>query len=171
MEVVTSKTPKKNSIYMVFEAMSHDLTGLIESDYSKHFSQGQVKCYLQQLFQGLHYIHKNGILHRDIKPSNILLNGKGEVKLGDFGLSRPYSGNKNYTNRVVTLWYRAPELLLGTQKYGPGIDIWSAGCIMGELLLNTPLMPGPNEVRFSQAFFFFSRLIVCFFPFFSSLTS
>jgi cyclin-dependent kinase 12/13 len=130
---------------MVMEAMSHDLTGLMESEYARHFSRGQVKCYMQQVFRGLHYCHQNGILHRDIKPSNILLNTNGEVKLADFGLSRPFAGQRNYTNRVVTLWYRAPELLLGSQRYGPGIDMWSAGCIMGELLLNSPLFPGPNE--------------------------
>jgi cyclin-dependent kinase 12/13 len=152
--VVTSKSSKAGggggkgtSIYMVFEAMSHDLTGLMESEYSKHFSQGQVKCYMQQLFEALNYCHRNGILHRDLKPSNILLNPRGEVKLADFGLSRPYDGRKNYTNRVVTLWYRAPELLLGSQRYGPGIDMWSAGCILGELLLNQPLLPGPTGKR------------------------
>ena len=133
------------SIYMVFEAMTHDLTGLMESEYSKQFTRGQVKCYMQQLFEALNYCHRNGILHRDIKPSNILLNEGGEVKLADFGLSRPFSGQKNYTNRVVTLWYRAPELLLGAQRYGPGIDMWSAGCILAELLLNQPLLPGPTE--------------------------
>lgn len=130
---------------MVFEAMSHDLTGLMESDYSKQFTRGQVKCYMQQLFEALNYCHRNGILHRDIKPSNILLNSDGEVKLADFGLSRPFSGQKKYTNRVVTLWYRCPELLLGAQCYGPGIDMWSAGCILAELLLNQPLLPGPTE--------------------------
>jgi len=130
---------------MVFEAMSNDLTGLMESEYSKQFTRGQVKCYMQQLFEALNYCHRNGILHRDLKPSNILLNQRGEVKLGDFGLSRPFSGQKNYTNRVVTLWYRCPELLLGAQRYGPGIDMWSAGCILAELLLNQPLLPGPTE--------------------------
>lgn len=150
IEVITSKSSGGGrSIYMVFEAMSQDLTGLIESDYSKNFSLGQVKCYLQQLFEALHYCHKNGILHRDLKPSNILLNQKGEVKLADFGLSRPYSTGSSetrpFTNRVVTLWYRPPELLLGATKYGPGIDMWSAGCIMGELLLNKPLLPADNE--------------------------
>jgi serine/threonine protein kinase len=108
--------------------------------------------YLTLLAKGLGETSRSVLLLTRVQPSNILLNPRGEVKLADFGLSRPYDGRKNYTNRVVTLWYRAPELLLGSQRYGPGIDMWSAGCILGELLLNQPLLPGPTGERRSSVF-------------------
>ena len=81
------------------------------------------------LYLGLYWVHKNKILHRDMKAANILINKNGVLKLADFGLARPYSMAKRgqpikYTNRVVTLWYRPPELLLGTRDYGPPIDVW-----------------------------------------------
>ncbi len=116
---------------MVFEYMDHDLTGLMMSEGSTwRPTEPQVKCYMKQLLVGLNYCHANGVLHRDIKGSNLLISNKGQLKLADFGLARPYTENQgNYTNRVITLWYRPPELLLGAVQYGPAIDIWSAGYV------------------------------------------
>lgn len=93
--------------------MEHDLHGLI--DMNINFDVRQIKCLMLQLLEGLHYLHINNIMHRDLKGANLLINNKGELKLGDFGLARTFSVNRQqlYTNRVVTLWYRAPELLLG----------------------------------------------------------
>jgi len=151
-EIVTSKATKENrgkqSIYMVFEYMDHDLTGLMMSEGSLWKpTQAQIKCYMKQLLVGLHHCHNNGVLHRDIKGSNLLISNKGQLKLADFGLARPYTENQgNYTNRVITLWYRPPELLLGAVQYGPPIDMWSAGCILAELLGKKAIFPGRNEI-------------------------
>eukprot|EP00854_Cymbomonas_tetramitiformis_P021700 gene21700-26101_t len=159
-ECVTSKAHESNqnkgSIYMVFEYMDHDLTGLQDRPGIK-FSVPQIKCYMKQLLTGLHYCHKNNVLHRDIKGSNLLIDNKGILKLADFGLARPWtSENANaLTNRVITLWYRPPELLLGAQKYGPEIDMWSVGCIFAELLLGSPTeenWPGAEKLRFYHMF-------------------
>eukprot|EP00899_Mesostigma_viride_P008078 jgi/Mesvir1/17271/Mv07679-RA.1 len=148
-EIVTSEgdgNKDKGSIYMVFEYMDHDLTGL--ADYPKiTFTPPQIKYYMSQMLHGLHFCHKNLVLHRDIKGSNILIGNNGTLKLADFGLARPYSleGNAKLTNRVITLWYRPPELLLGATKYGPAVDMWSVGCIFAELLSGRPVLPGKNE--------------------------
>jgi cyclin-dependent kinase 12/13 len=133
MEIVTSKPSEKNkyrgNVYLVFEYMEHDLAGLADRNVS--FGIPQIKCLIHQILSGVNYMHSNNIIHRDIKGANILINNKGEIKIADFGLARTHNPNpnvtKNYTNRVVTLWYRAPELLLGTKNYGPAIDIWSVG--------------------------------------------
>jgi serine/threonine protein kinase len=138
-EIVTSKN--KSSIYMVFEYMDHDLTGLAGREGIK-FSIPQIKCYMQQLLTGLNYCHLNNILHRDIKGANLLIDNNGVLKLADFGLARSCAleNSRALTNRVITLWYRPPELLLGTQAYGPAVDTWSAGCIFAELLLGKPIL-------------------------------
>jgi cyclin-dependent kinase 12/13 len=132
----------------VFEFMHHDLAGLMDSPMFGSFREGQLKCYMKQLLEGLFFLHKNNILHRDIKASNLLINNDGVLKLADFGLARPVISETGlqYTNNVITLWYRPPELLLGEEKYGPAVDIWSAGCILAELLLKKPLFPGKTEV-------------------------
>lgn len=137
----------KGGIYMVFEYMDHDLTGLADRP-GMRFSVPQIKCYMRQLLTGLHYCHVNQVLHRDIKGSNLLIDNKGNLKLADFGLARSFSNdhNANLTNRVITLWYRPPELLLGTTKYGPAVDMWSVGCIFAELLHGKPIFPGKDEV-------------------------
>lgn len=96
------------------------------------FWLGEVKCLLIQLLRAVGYLHDNWILHRDLKTSNILLSHSGILKVGDFGLAREYgSPLKAYTSIVVTLWYRAPELLLGVKEYSTPIDVWSVGCIFG----------------------------------------
>lgn len=150
-EVVSSKESSHNrgkgSVYIVFEFMDHDLMGLMDTA-NMNFNLDQVKCFTKQLLAGLHYCHKRGIMHRDIKGSNLLINNAGILKLGDFGLSRTFNEKDiqyRYTNRVVTLWYRPPELLLGAVVYGPAIDMWGVGCIMAELLMRQPLFPGKNE--------------------------
>ncbi|XP_022776273.1 cyclin-dependent kinase G-2 isoform X2 [Durio zibethinus] len=134
-----------DSIFMVMEYMEHDLKGLMET-MKQPFSQSEVKCLMLQLLEGVKYLHDNWVLHRDLKTSNLLLNNQGELKICDFGLARQYgSPLKPYTHLVVTLWYRAPELLLGARQYSTAIDMWSLGCIMAELLSKEPLFNGKTE--------------------------
>lgn len=115
----------------------------------------QVKCYMQQLLSGLHHCHERGILHRDIKGSNLLIDNKGVLKIADFGLANSFPPKQKHplTNRVVTLWYRAPELLLGSTDYGVGIDLWSAGCLLAEMFVGRPIMPGRTEVNLFHIIF------------------
>lgn len=135
-----------DSIFMVMEYMEHDLKGLMET-MKQPFSQSEVKCLMLQLLEGIKYLHDNWVLHRDLKTSNLLLNNRGELKICDFGLARQYgSPLKPYTHLVVTLWYRAPELLLGAKQYSTAIDMWSLGCIMAELLSKEPLFNGKTEL-------------------------
>ncbi|CAN6228640.1 unnamed protein product [Urochloa humidicola] len=134
-----------DSIFMVMEYMEHDLKGVMET-MKQPYTQSEVKCLMLQLLEGVKYLHDNWVLHRDLKTSNLLLNNRGELKICDFGLSRQYgSPLKPYTQLVVTLWYRAPELLLGTKEYSTAIDMWSVGCIMAELLAKEPLFNGKTE--------------------------
>ncbi|KAL8795371.1 MAG: hypothetical protein Q9195_002112 [Heterodermia aff. obscurata] len=132
-----------NDCFMVFEYLSHDLTGLLnhptfklEHSHKKHLGK--------QLFEGLNYLHRRGVLHRDIKAANILVSNHGQLKLADFGLARFFSkrGTPDYTNRVITIWYRSPELLLGETQYGPAVDIWSAACVMIEIFTRHAIFPG-----------------------------
>ncbi|KAJ3703875.1 hypothetical protein LUZ61_007580 [Rhynchospora tenuis] len=136
------------SLYLVFEYMEHDLAGLVASPGVK-FTEPQVKCFMQQLLQGLYHCHTHGVLHRDIKGSNLLIDNNGTLKIGDFGLATLFDPHKSktMTSRVVTLWYRPPELLLGATEYGVAVDLWSTGCILGELLAGKPIMPGRTEVE------------------------
>jgi CTD kinase subunit alpha len=129
--------------FMVFEYLSHDLTGLLnhptytlEPSHKKHLAQ--------QLFEGLDYLHTRGVLHRDIKAANILVSSEGILKLADFGLARFYAKHHqlDYTNRVITIWYRSPELLLGETQYGPAVDIWSAACVLVEIFTKRAIFPG-----------------------------
>ncbi|KDP45636.1 hypothetical protein JCGZ_17243 [Jatropha curcas] len=144
--IVTSRMSE--SLYLVFEYMEHDLAGLLATP-GITFSEQQIKCYMQQLLRGLEHCHSRGVLHRDIKGSNLLLSDEGVLKIGDFGLANFYQPDQNQalTSRVVTLWYRAPELLLGATEYGYAIDMWSVGCILAELFAGKPIMPGRTEVE------------------------
>lgn len=103
---------------------------------------------MQQLLTGVKYLHDNDVMHRDIKGANVLLDGEGTLKVADFGLAKQYDKfRKMYTNKVVTLWYRAPELLLGSHNYNKSLDIWSVGCFMAELYIGKPLFPGSVEAK------------------------
>lgn len=142
-EIVVGKS--LDEIYMVMEYMEHDLKALMRS-MKQPFRQAEVKCLLKQLLSATDAMHQYWILHRDLKTSNLLMNNKGILKVCDFGLARRYSDPiGNYTVPVVTLWYRAPELLLGSKTYGPAIDMWSVGCIFLELLKKDNPLQGKTE--------------------------
>ncbi|KAJ3576168.1 hypothetical protein NP233_g578 [Leucocoprinus birnbaumii] len=136
------------SVYMVFEYNHHDLTGIL-SQTQFEFTAAHLKSLCHQMLAGLAYLHHKGVIHRDIKGSNILINNHGELKLADFGLARFYQKRRrtDYTNRVITLWYRPPELLFGATVYGPEVDMWSAGCIMLELFTKKPVFQGNDEIH------------------------
>ncbi|PPS04071.1 hypothetical protein GOBAR_AA16588 [Gossypium barbadense] len=135
-----------DNVYMVMEYMEHDLKWLMDS-MKRRFSTSDVKCLMLQLLEGVKYLHDNWVLHRDLKTSNLLLNNQGELKICDFGMARQYgSPLKPYTTKVVTQWYRAPELLLGRKKYSTAVDMWSVGCVMAELLAKEPLFKGTAEI-------------------------
>ncbi|XP_071716418.1 protein IMPAIRED IN BABA-INDUCED STERILITY 1-like [Rutidosis leptorrhynchoides] len=138
------------SIYLVFEYMEHDISGLLSCPDIK-FTESQIKCYMKQLLSGLEHCHSRGVMHRDIKGANLLVNNEGVMKIGDFGLANFCNsfGEKKQplTSRVVTLWYRPPELLLGSTDYEASVDLWSIGCVFAELLLGTPILQGRTEVE------------------------
>ncbi|XP_057895388.1 cyclin-dependent kinase 11B isoform X7 [Melospiza georgiana] len=143
-EIVVGSNMDK--IYIVMNYVEHDLKSLMET-MKQPFLPGEVKTLMIQLLRGVKHLHDNWILHRDLKTSNLLLSHSGILKVGDFGLAREYgSPLKPYTPVVVTLWYRAPELLLGAKEYSTAIDMWSVGCIFGELLTQKPLFPGKSEI-------------------------
>ena len=147
-EVVTGEGGAREDVYLVMEFLEHDLKTL-QDEMDEPFMPSEVKTLLLQLASAVEFLHDHWILHRDLKTSNILMNNRGEIKIADFGMAR-FCGDpppNNLTQLVVTLWYRAPELLLGTKTYDSAIDMWSLGCIFGELLTKNPLLQGKNEVE------------------------
>lgn len=145
-----------SKVYIVMEYVEHDLKSLMASlrSQNKDFSVGEIKCLLHQLLEGVSTLHDNWIIHRDLKPSNILLGNDGILKIADFGLCRLYgSPLGQYTEVVVTLYYRSPELLLGIRKYSTFIDVWSVGCIFAELFLMKPLWQGKSEIEMMNCIF------------------
>lgn len=135
------------SLFLVMSYCEQDLASLLENMQTP-FSEAQVKCIVIQLLRGLEYLHHSFIIHRDLKVSNLLMTDKGCVKIADFGLARMYGiPQPPMTPRVVTLWYRAPELLLGTKTQTTALDMWAVGCILAELLAHKPLLPGTSEIQ------------------------
>lgn len=123
----------------------------------------QVKCFMQQLLRGLEHCHSRGVLHRDIKGSNLLVDSNGILRIADFGLSTLFCADNKQplTSRVVTLWYRPPELLLGATDYGVAVDLWSTGCILAEMLAGKPIMPGRTEVLIPSYYYLLNLKCVC----------
>ncbi|KAK8561131.1 hypothetical protein V6N13_149689 [Hibiscus sabdariffa] len=144
--IITSRVSE--SLYLIFEYMEHDLAGLAAAP-GIMLTEAQIKCYMQQLFHGLEHCHSRGILHRDIKGANLLIDYNGNLKIADFGLatfSHP-DEKRPLTSRIVSLWYRPPELLLGCTDYGAAVDLWSSGCVLAELFAGKPILPGRTEVE------------------------
>jgi len=132
-------------LYLVFDYMEADLFNVIRANILQDIHK---KFIIYQTLKALKFIHSADIIHRDLKPSNIFINSDCHVKLGDFGLARTLDNNPKFdgvvTDYVATRWYRAPEMILAAQKYGKPIDMWSVGCILYELLVGTPLLPGKS---------------------------
>ncbi|KAH7926241.1 Pkinase-domain-containing protein, partial [Leucogyrophana mollusca] len=157
MFVVRSKGKESPlSVYMVFPYMDHDLAGLLENERVK-LQPSHIKLYMKQLLEGTEYMHQNHILHRDMKAANLLISNTGSLRIADFGLARAYDPSivhgvdsqgkeRKYTNCVVTRWYRPPELLLGARQYGGEVDIWGIGCVLGEMFMRKPILPGISDI-------------------------
>ena len=146
-EVVVNSNMEQ--VFLVMDFVKQDLKFILDRmlRHNQHFSTEAIKHLMVQLLRGLTHLHENWILHRDLKPSNLLVSDNWILKIGDFGLAREYgSPLSSYSPLVVTLWYRAPELLLGAKKYSTAIDLWSCGCIFAEMLLMSPLFPGRSEL-------------------------
>lgn len=144
IEVVVGSTSQH--IFVVFEYCEHELKILLGR---QRFKCPEIKCLLSQLLEAVKYMHRHWVVHRDLKTSNLLFNKQGILKVCDFGLARRYGDPvRPYTNKVITLWYRPPELLLGQKEYsGCAADMWSVGCIFGEMILRRPLFKGKVELH------------------------
>lgn len=145
----------ENKLMLVFEYMDKDLKKYMDSRGDRgQLDYATIKSFMYQLLQGVAFCHENRVLHRDLKPQNLLIKNKGQLKLADFGLARAFGIPVNtFSNEVVTLWYRAPDVLLGSRTYNTSIDIWSAGCIMAEMYTGRPLFPGTtNEDQLQKIF-------------------
>lgn len=138
---------------MAFELCEYDLTGILETPEIR-LTQDHVKSWSHQLLDGSHYMHKQRIIHRDLKASNLLVNQRGELKIADWGLARSWNSEmRRLTNKVITLWYRPPELLLGSIDYTPKIDMWSVGCIIAEMFKRKAILRGATETAQLDLFF------------------
>jgi len=138
----------EEKLYLIFEFLPFDLNSYFHKQgRDKIVSVDKKKKMFYQIVKAVAFLHSKAILHRDLKPQNILVNESGDIKVADFGLARQYTiPIKIYTHEIVTVWYRAPEILLGAKEYATSIDTWSLGCIFAELFNNEPLFPGDSEI-------------------------
>lgn len=136
----------EGKLYLVFEFLDRDLKKYMES-CAGMLSPILVKSYLFQICRGLAFCHARGVMHRDLKPQNLLVSKDGRLKLADFGLARSFCPPiRPLTHEVVTLWYRPPEILLGSQTYAPPVDVFAIGTIFVEMVTKRPLFPGDSEI-------------------------
>ncbi|KAI9293775.1 negative regulator of the PHO system [Neoconidiobolus thromboides FSU 785] len=137
----------ESRLTLVFEYMEQDLKRYQDTKgVNGVLDPITIKKFMYQLLSGLAYCHDSRVLHRDLKPQNLLIDARNNLKLGDFGLARAFGiPVASFSNEVVTLWYRAPDVLLGSRNYSTAIDLWSVGCIMAELFIGRPLFPGANN--------------------------
>lgn len=145
IELLDYRRDALERVYLVFPLVAHDLYGIIKR-HGTTLAPGQVKGYVKQIFEALQWCHSKDVMHRDVKPDNILVTADNVIKLADFGMScAQMKQYERFTNPVQTLWYRAPELLMGISKYGPEVDVWAAGCVMAFCLFAAPMFPGDGE--------------------------
>lgn len=139
---------QESRLYLIFEFLSMDLKKYLDSIPSgQYMDRMLVKSYLYQILEGIYFCHCRRVLHRDLKPQNLLIDNNGVIKLADFGLARAFGVPvRVYTHEVVTLWYRAPEVLLGSPRYSTPVDVWSTGTIFSELATKKPLFHGDSEI-------------------------
>tara|TARA_B100001121_G_C18583260_1_gene570809 strand:+ start:63 stop:974 length:912 start_codon:yes stop_codon:yes gene_type:complete len=140
----------KPILYLVFEYLDTDLKKYMDlTGKSTPMPKNVVKSFMYQLIKGVTHCHKHGVLHRDLKPQNLLVDkNTSTLKIADLGLGRAFSiPLKSYTHEIVTLWYRAPEVLLGSTHYSTPVDMWSVGCIFAEMARKSPLFPGDSELQ------------------------
>lgn len=139
---------QEGRLYLIFEFLTMDLKKYLDSIPSgEMMDKNLVKSYTYQMLQAILFCHQRRVLHRDLKPQNLLINKHGSIKIADFGLARAFGiPVRVYTHEVVTLWYRAPEILLGANKYSCPVDIWSIGCIFAEMANKRPLFQGDSEI-------------------------
>lgn len=131
---------------LVFEFLDQDLKNYLDSNGDRGLDAFRIKSFTYQLLNGISYCHQNRVLHRDLKPQNLLINNQGQLKLADFGLARAFGiPVRSFTHEVVTLWYRAPDVLMGSKHYSTSVDMWSIGCIFAEMVTGRPLFPGVSE--------------------------
>jgi cyclin-dependent kinase 2 len=135
-------------LYLVFEYLDLDLKKHMDSSPDLAKDSRLIKTYLYQILRGIAYCHSHRVLHRDLKPQNLLIDRRtNALKLADFGLARAFGiPVRTFTHEVVTLWYRAPEILLGSRHYSTPVDVWSVGCIFAEMVNQRPLFPGDSEI-------------------------
>ena len=136
----------ETKLYLIFEYLDQDLKKYMNT-VGTGLPSNTVKSFMYQMLSALVYCHTHRVLHRDLKPQNILIDRQGSLRLADFGLARAFGlPIKTYTHEVVTLWYRAPEILLGGRQYSTPVDIWSVGCIFAEMAQKRPLFMGDSEI-------------------------
>lgn len=137
-----------NRLYLIFEFLSMDLKKYMDSlPNDKLLDPELVRSYMYQITAAILFCHRRRVLHRDLKPQNLLISKDGLIKVADFGLGRSFGiPVRNYTHEIVTLWYRAPEILLGSQRYSCPVDVWSLGCIFSEMVTRKPLFQGDSEI-------------------------